>query len=169
MMAKFGSHKHTAAQQTAIMSLIVVLVATGVGTLVLVGWSSIGTPAFGLSCPACACTGRSVASMPTEVQAEYQHSSLSNASTVPLLCGGPGAIPSAPDALASSTAALRPSAAQAFAPWAERGFTMADIEATAEYLQADAAKAAIHMLVEVWHAAVEVGCLNCPLTHCFSW
>lgn len=69
-------------------------------------------------------------------------------SGVPLLCGGPGAVPLVADALAASTEALYPNAAAAFRPW-DKGFTQEDLEATAEYMGADKLRADIHMVVEV--------------------
>lgn len=64
-----------------------------------------------------------------------------------LLCGDPDAIPLLQDALDNSTTLLWANAVAALQPW-DSGFTDADLAATAEYLQADGARADINMLME---------------------
>jgi hypothetical protein len=67
---------------------------------------------------------------------------------VPLLCGGPDAVPLQADALNASTLALYANPKASFKPW-EEGFTWDDVEATAKNINADKAQADIHMLVTV--------------------
>lgn len=52
------------------------------------------------------------------------------------LCGGPDAIPSVMDSLDAASAAVVAGLDEAFAPWAETGFTLEDLMATADALGA---------------------------------
>ena len=57
---------------------------------------------------------------------------------LPLLCGGPGGVPSLAESLAASAAALEAAADEDFAQYEQQGgFSLEDVEATAEQLGAD--------------------------------
>lgn len=72
------------------------------------------------------------------VNADAGSSGSGDTEAVPLLCGGPGAIPAVDQALAAATSALDASLEAAFAPF-EKGFTLEDLMHTADALGVDGA------------------------------
>lgn len=76
-----------------------------------------------------------------------------------LLCGGAGAVPSVGAALNDSTAALWRGLEEDFEQYAKRGgFSLEDVEATAEYLGALQKHKDIHAWLEVGWLAAGAGC-----------
>ena len=88
-------------------------------------------------CPPCpACPAAALCPRPAAAAAAAAAADPPAAATAGLLCGGPDAIPSVADALDGSTQAILAAVNDSFAQWAESGFTLEDLLASADVVGA---------------------------------